>query len=76
MAITFLSLAVALGCFIWVLAPIFDPPQQISLERSSQDARLAVSKSVQELRTDLDLQKIQQEDLDHITRYLEEESSR
>lgn len=76
MAITFLSLAVALAFFIWVLAPIFAPPQQIALERSSQDARLAVSKSVQELRTDLDLQKIQQEDLEHITRYLEEESSR
>ncbi len=76
MAITFLSLAVALACFVWVLTPLFGPPREITSQRSSREAELAVSKSVQELRTDLDLQKIQPEDLEHITRYLEEESAR
>jgi hypothetical protein len=76
MALTLLALAGALAIFVWVFFPIFGSARQIAQGRPYGDAREAVSKSVQELRTDLELNKIQQDDLDHIKAFLEEESSK
>jgi hypothetical protein len=76
MVITLLSLALALLSFSWVISPLFGEAAQIPQERSQQDVAVAVSRSVQELKTDLELDKIQSDDLDHIQRFLEEESSR
>lgn len=76
MVITLLSLAVALLAFAWVIAPLLGEADQIPQERSRSDVSLAVLRSVQELRTDLELDKIQSDDLEHIQRHLEEESSR
>ncbi len=76
MLATLVSLAGALLIFIWVLAPMFGPPREIVQTRPKGEAEAAVSKSMQELRTDLDLDKIQQDDLDHIKAFLEDESSK
>jgi|WetSurMetagenome_2_1015567.scaffolds.fasta_scaffold04072_2 hypothetical protein len=76
MIATLVTLVGAVVVFLWVLYPLFGKPQQIPQERSALDMQAAVSKSVQELRTDLELRKIEQEDLDHIQAFLEEESSR
>jgi hypothetical protein len=76
MAATILSLALALGAFLWVLSPLFGDPAPIPQARPEDEARMALSRSLQELRTDLDLQKIQAEDLKEIQQHLEEEASR
>ena len=76
MAATLVTLAGALLIFVWVLYPFFGQAREIPQTRSAEDVAAAVSKSVQELRTDLELRKIEQEDLDHIQAFLHEESSR
>ena len=76
MAFTLAALATAVLVFVWVFFPLFGTAREIAQGRSILDAQAAVSKSVQELRTDLDLHKIQQDDLDHIKAFLEEESSK
>jgi hypothetical protein len=76
MAFTLMALAGAVLVFVWVFFPLFGPSHEIAQGRSIGDVQAAVSKSVQELRTDLELHKIRQDDLDHIKAYLEEESSR
>lgn len=76
MASTLVALAATVIVFIWVLFPLFGTARQITQTRSIQDVQAAVSKSVQELNTDLELHKIHQDDLDHIKAFLEEESSR
>lgn len=76
MAATLVTLAVALLVFFWVFSPLFGARGEIPQTHSASAVQEAVSKSVQELRTDLELHKIRQEDLDHIKAFLEEESSR
>lgn len=76
MAATLVTLAGAVLVFLWVLYPLFGKAREIPQERSAVEVQAAVSKSVQELRTDLELRKIEQEDLDHIQAFLEEESSK
>ena len=76
MAATLVTLAGALLVFFWVFSPLFGARVEILQTRPASDAQDAVSKSVQELKTDLELHKIHQEDLDHIKAFLEEESSR
>ena len=76
MALTLVGLAGAVLIFVWVFFPLFGTAREIAQGRSVNDVQAAVSKSVQELRTDLELHKIQQDDLDHIKAFLEEESSR
>lgn len=76
MAFTLVALAATVIVFVWVLSPLFGTARQITQTRSFQDVQAAVSKSVQELNTDLELHKIHQDDLDHIKAFLEEESSR
>jgi hypothetical protein len=76
MAFTLLALAGALAIFVWAFFPLFGPTREIVQSRSVSDVQAAVSKSIQELRTDLELHKIQQDDLDHIKAFLEDESSR
>lgn len=76
MAATLFSLAVALAAFVWVLYPLFGEEAPIPQGRPEDEARMALSRSLQELRTDLDLQKIQAEDLEEIQQHLEEEASR
>jgi hypothetical protein len=76
MAATLVALAGALLIFLWVLYPLFGKTREIPQTRSPEEAAAAVSKAVQELRTDLELHKIEQEDLDHIQAFLKEESSR
>lgn len=76
MAFTLISLALAGLLFVWVFFPLFSSSREIVQTRSASDVQQAVSKSMQELRTDLELHKIHQEDLDHIKAFLEEESSR
>lgn len=76
MAATLVTLVGALLVFFWVFSPLFGTRRDIPQARSAGDVQAAVSKSVQELRTDLELHKIHQDDLDHIKAFLEEESSR
>jgi len=76
MAFTLVALAGAVLIFVWVFFPLFGTAHEIAQGRSISDVQAAVSKSMQELRTDLELHKIQQDDLDHIKAFLEEESSR
>ena len=76
MAATLLTLGLAAVIFIWVFAPLFAKAGEIPQVRSSADIEEAVSKSIQELNTDLELHKIQQEDLDHIRAFLEQESAK
>jgi len=76
MALTLVALAATVVVFVWVLLPLFGTARQIAQSRSAEDVQAAVSKSVQELRTDLELHKIRQDDLDHIQAFLEEESSK
>ena len=76
MAVTMVALAAAALLFLWVFFPLFSVQREIVQTRSASEAQEAVSKSMQELRTDLELHKIHQEDLDHIKAFLEEESSR
>ena len=76
MVVTMIALAVAVLIFLWVFFPLFSAPREIVQTRSASEAQEAVSKSMQELRTDLELHKIHQDDLDHIKAFLEEESSR
>ena len=76
MASTLLALAATVVVFVWVLLPLFGAARQIAQNRSTEDVQAAVSKSVQELNTDLELHKIRQDDLDHIKAFLEEESSK
>ncbi len=76
MAATLVTLAGAVLVFLWVLFPLFEKAREIPQERSALEVQAAVSKSVQELRTDLELRKIEQEDLEHIQAFLEEESSK
>ena len=76
MAATLFSLALALAAFLWVLYPLFGDPAAIPQGRPEGEARMALSRSLQELRTDLDLQKIKEEDLKEIQQHLEEEASR
>jgi hypothetical protein len=76
MAVTLVALALAALVFFWVFSPLFAQPSEISQDRPESDIREAVSKSMQELNTDLELHKIDREDLDHIRAYLEDQSSR
>lgn len=76
MALTLVALAGTLVLFVWALLPLFGRARQIAQSRSAEDVQAAVLKSVQELKTDLELQKIRQDDLDHIQAFLEEESSK
>jgi hypothetical protein len=76
MAGTLLSLVVAVAVFGWVLAPLFGEPKEISQARSTDQIQEAVNRSVRELKTDLELQKIQASDLEEIQSFLESESKR
>ncbi len=76
MALTLVALAGTLAVFVWVLFPLFGTARLIAQTRPAGDVQAAVSKSVQELKTDLELHKIRQDDLDHIQAFLEEESSK
>jgi|YelNatPaOPRAMG01_1025707.scaffolds.fasta_scaffold01159_15 hypothetical protein len=76
MAGTLLSLVVAVAAFGWVLAPLFGEPKEISQARSTDQIQEAVNRSVRELKTDLELQKIQASDLEEIQSFLESESKR
>jgi hypothetical protein len=76
MAGTLLSLVVAVAAFGWVLAPLFGEPTEISQARSTDQIQDAVDRSVRELKTDLELQKIQASDLEEIQNFLETESKR
>jgi hypothetical protein len=67
-------LLLAAGAFFAILKPLFGPPQLIAQERPEEDLKNAVEKSIQELRTDLQLHKIQEEDLRAIESYLERSS--
>lgn len=73
MAMLFL-LIMACAAFYGAISPLFRAPETISQERSEGDIRDAVDKSIRELRTDLQLQKIQEEDLKTIEAYLEQTS--
>ncbi|MGA9751072.1 MAG: hypothetical protein WBS54_04745 [Acidobacteriota bacterium] len=73
---TLLSLVVAVAAFGWVLAPLFGEPKEISQARSTDQIQDAVDRSVRELTTDLELQKIQASDLKDIQNFLETESKR
>ncbi len=76
MAGTLLSLVVAVAAFGWVLSPLFGEPKQISQARPTDQIQDAVDRSVRELKTDLELQKIQASDLEDIQSFLESESKR
>jgi len=76
MASTLVALALAVLAFVWVFYPLFGTARQIAQTRSKEDVQAALSKSVQELNTDLELHKIRQDDLEHIKAFLEEESSK
>lgn len=69
-----LSLAFAVSVFSWLLAPLFGPSTQITEARGEGELSLAVSRSLRELETDLDLGKIHPEDLAAIQQHLEKES--
>lgn len=71
---TVLILALAAAAFFAVIRPLFRKPEPIPQERPEEEMRTAVQKSIQELRTDLQLQKISQDDLRDIEAYLEETS--
>lgn len=70
-----ISLALAVGVFSWLFAPLFEPPAQIADARGENELNLAVNRSLRELETDLDLGKIQPEDLNAIQQHLAKESS-
>lgn len=72
--LTLVVLALAAVAFFFTLRPLFKKPEPIPQDRSAGEIRLAVEKSLQELRTDLQLQKIQEEDLRSIEGYLERTS--
>jgi hypothetical protein len=68
------SLALAVAVFAWILAPLFGPPSPIAESRGSEELSAAVDRSLRELRTDLELGKIQEEDLAAIQEHLTQES--
>ena len=72
--LTVVVLALAAVAFFFALRPLFGEPRPIPQDRPEGDIRNAVEKSLQELRTDLQLQKIQEEDLKAIEGYLEASS--
>lgn len=71
---TVLILALAAAAFAAVLRPLFRKFETIPQERPEEEMRSAVQKSIQELRTDLQLQKIHGDDLSEIEAYLEKTS--
>jgi hypothetical protein len=71
---TALILALAAAAFAAVLRPLFRKFEPIPQERPEEEMRSAVQKSIQELRTDLQLQKIHGDDLSEIEAYLEKTS--
>lgn len=72
--LTLVVLALAAAAFSFALRPLFGKPEPIPQDRPEGDIRLALEKSLQEFRTDLQMQKIQEEDLRAIEGYLEQTS--
>ncbi|MEW5763431.1 MAG: hypothetical protein ACOYXN_05720 [Acidobacteriota bacterium] len=69
------TLVLAVAAFVWVLRPLFEEAQAIPQERAAGLLADAVTRSVQELETDLRLQKIEPADLDMIQEHLKRESA-
>jgi len=67
------SLALAIGAFAWLLAPLFGPTKGLVGGRERSDLGAAIDRSLKELQTDLELGKIQAEDLAAIQEHLEKE---
>jgi hypothetical protein len=71
---TVLVLVLAASAFFAVLRPIFGQPEPIPQGRPDDDIQNAVDRSIQELRTDLQLKKINEDDLKTIEAYLNRSS--
>ncbi len=65
-------LVLAGGLFFWALSPVFGKPQPIPQEMPKAGVRLAVERNLQEFRTDLDLNKMGEDDYRDLERELEE----
>jgi len=72
---TLLFLAGAVALFLWVLNPLFGKPEPLVHFGAEAEIGESIAHSIQEFRADLDLGKIQPEDLTAIERHLRASSA-
>ncbi len=75
MAATIVVLSIALVLFLWVLAPLFGAPTPIPQEREKRVVDEALSRSMRQFETDLNLGMIDSKDLALVRDHLKSETA-
>lgn len=75
MLTTLFTLAVSVALFLWVLNPLFGKAEALAARGAEAEIGESVARSIQEFRADLELGKIQPEDLAAIEDHLRASSN-